>query len=258
MTNLKLLRPNHSNNCRTLDIVLLNNTDISQIQAIKFYFKTGIDVFIFLEDRLKSLKRGQKFIKKSHGDLALENQNKSIYKYFAAHFHQNNFVETDPAKNCEDYPTTQFESYDQCDDHFVKKYLETNFPNDFLPIWATDDLDSVTKLMSLDGKISGLQRRNYGDLIEGIIQSDCPLPCKSTEITTVFVDEKIVGRNESKIDIFFPRAITTSTTDFPKFNLPEFVSAIGGSMGFWLGLGVLQILELVVHMLCEMEMRKRQ
>ena len=62
---------------------------------------------------------------------------------------------------------------------------------------------TLTLLMNLDGKISGLERRNYGDIIEGINQSDCPLTCKSTEITTLFVNDKIVGRNQSKIDVFF-------------------------------------------------------
>ena len=56
-------------------------------------------------------------------ELSLENLNHSVYKYFTVHFHQNSFVESDPTKNCVDYPNNQYESYSQCDEHFVREAI---------------------------------------------------------------------------------------------------------------------------------------
>ena len=258
LSSLRLVRPNHPNNCLTLDLILFKELKLFQLQTIKFYFKKGIDVLILVEDRLKSVKRAQKLNKFGHSGPAfkLEDTNTSINKYYALQFHQNIFLEMDQSRACVDYPSLHFESYDECDNKFVNKFLENNFPKDFLPIWATDDIANVTKLIKLDGKVSGKQMRAYKDLIKGTTQSDCRQPCKSTDIKAVFVEEKTVGGDESKIDIIFSNIVSISRTKYPKFNLVTFVSALGGSMGFWLGLGVDQILDLVITLLSKGTMAK--
>ena len=38
-----------------------------------------------------------------------------------------------------------------------------------------------------------------------------------------------------------------SKTDFVKFNLATFLANTGGSLGLWLGLGVLQLAEILVQ-----------
>ena len=66
----------------------------------------------------------------------------------------------------------------------------------------------------------------------------------STKIKTVFVDKKSSEvRKRSKIDILFSNNVKVTVNDFAKFNHWEFLSEIGGSLGLWLGLGVVQMLE---------------
>ena len=201
-----------------------------------------------MEDRLKSVRRAQKKNRfgNSGSEIYLEDKADSTYKYYAVQFHQNVFVEGDPSKDCTEYPNTHFESYAECDSDFVEKFLERNFPKGFLPVWATEDLANVTELMYLNGKVSQMQLTALMDLVAGTALPDCRPPCKSTEIKTVFVDEKNVAGDKSKIDIAFSNFVSIKRTDFPKFKLASFVSILGGSMGFWLGLGVVQILELLI------------
>ena len=90
----------------------------------------------------------------------------------------------------------------------------------------------------------------YTDIVAGTEEkNDCSLPCQSTEITSVFLDEKYqtTNTNYSRIDIAFSGTLTITTSDFPKFNPAAFLSEIGGAMGLWLGLGVVQTIEILVR-----------
>ena len=73
------------------------------------------------------------------------------------------------------------------------------------------------------------------DIVIGTAVNDCPLPCTTTQITAVFLDEKTENNYMySKIDIAFSEKVTVTKNVFPKFNPAEFLSELGGSMGFWL------------------------
>ena len=249
LSNLRLLRPNHPNNCFTLDLSLLKDLNYS-IQRIKFYFKQGTDALILMEDRLKSIKRPQKVsgLGNIGPELFVKNQSSIVYKYYAAKFHQNTFLESDPSKHCSNYPNSQHESYEDCDDKFVRKFLETYFPDGFLPVWATDDSVNVTQRINLNGQVDEFQLKRYQYLYDGSTQSDCLSPCKSTEIRTDYIDEKVKSSGFSKIEIGFSSIVSTSTTNFPKFHLETFVSSLGGLMGLWLGPGVVQVLALFTRL----------
>ena len=151
LENLKLIRPNLPNNCLTLDLTQLPGVEASSMKAIKFYFKGGYnDVLISMEDRLNFVKRAQTFHK--FGQIGPElhlKTDQNLYQYYAVKFHQNIFVEADPAKKCSNYPNIQYESYAECDNNFVLKFLQNNFPAKFLPIWAIDESENVTKHMNL-------------------------------------------------------------------------------------------------------------
>ena len=83
--------------------------------------------------------------------------------------------------------------------------------------------------------------------MQGAILSDCLKPCKTTSVAVVLNDRKIVDGNRSKIDITFSNNVLISTTDFRKFDIVSFLSGLGGQMGFWLGCGVLQMLEISIN-----------
>ena len=86
------------------------------------------------------------------------------------------------------------------------------------------------------------------DIIMGREQTSCLVSCSSTDINTVFLDVKVDKfRNCSKIDLAFSDKVLVTFFDFPKFSAAEFLSRIGGSLGLWLGLGVVQIISVIIN-----------
>ena len=245
---IKLIRPNHPANCWTLDLVKIPNLNLTELTQIHFYFKNNskLDVEIKIEDRLLSVSRDFKYNKFGNSGPKINLPKlDSVYRYFAVKFHQNMFVENDPGKRCNNYNTN---SYDDCDADFIKTILEKNYPAGFLPVWASEDSLDVTKYIFSSNKSF---EAAYADIISGDAGSNCPIPCTSTDVKTVFLDEKIKSDNPySKIDIAFSDMVTITSSDFPKFNPAGFLSSLGGSMGLWLGLGVVQTIELLVGALC--------
>lgn len=245
----KLLRQNHPHNCRTLDLADIENSDLSEIKQVRFYFeqKPNVDVEIVMEDSLKSVKRTNKFDKMANSGSRIElNLGSFVYSYFVAEFEQNVFLNDKATNECENYPTAKYLSYGHCDTEWVERVFKKDFPPGFLPVWATDDLNNVTTYFY--GEFSELKEMSannwYDDIISGGVVSNCTVPCTSTQIKTAFVDKKSSAvRKRSKIDITFSNNVKVSVTDFAKFNKWEFLSEIGGSLGLWLGLGVVQMLE---------------
>ena len=55
------------------------------------------------------------------------------------------FKEEDPRHKCRSYPTTEYESYAECDDHYTRKKIEQIAPGlNLTPVWMTNDLNFVT------------------------------------------------------------------------------------------------------------------
>ena len=52
--------------------------------------------------------------------------------------------------------------------------------------------------------------------------------------------------NKNIIELSFANKIQVTTTDFLPFHLSSLLSDLGGSMGLWLGLGVLQAGQLLL------------
>ena len=82
---------------------------------------------------------------------------------------------------------------------------------------------------------------------------DCPLPCTETFVKTVFMNEfyKTYSKlNVSRVDIAFYNKVDTTVRDFPTFNLSSFLASLGGALGLWLGIGMLQILDSILLIIC--------
>ena len=60
--------------------------------------------------------------------------------------------------------------------------------------------------------------------------------------------------NYSRVDIAFFDKVDMTIRDFPPFNLSSFLASLGGTLGLWLGLGILQILDSILIKVCK-EMR---
>ena len=148
------------------------------------------------------------------------------------------FKEDDPEKSCANYPIKNYKSYSECDDDFVSKSI----PTGLLPIWATNNLDMVTKSKFFPE--SAYFHSNYSALYEGFQPSNCPLPCTTYRVESRQLIDEITTRNISVFDISFNPNIHVLTHWPIKFTFASFLSEVGGSMGFWLGVGVLQMAQI--------------
>ena len=161
---------------------------------------------------------------------------------YIAQIHENIFVENDPTKKCKNYPNEDHETYNDCDKAFIRESLTAKFGPDFVPIWATSS-SNVSDVM-WDNATGWDLHAALVPLFDGGQVSDCPLPCKTTSVTTRLLTERF--EKEIIIEIVFGDTVTTTSTDFVKFNPFFFISEVGGAMGLWLGLGIIQFLEVVV------------
>ena len=59
---------------------------------------------------------------------------------------QEEYSPEDPANPCVNYPTEEYESYADCDDHFVRTFL----PPGLKPFWAVDNISEATDTFSLE------------------------------------------------------------------------------------------------------------
>ena len=153
---------------------------------------------------------------------------------------QNVYIEEDKTKNCVNYPNDKFLSYSTCDDYFLQRSL----PTGLVPIWLKDNMDDVTTKMVVEKFPNN--SISYEDLFDGTQLSDCPLPCTTTSVETRLLTETIRTDNSSGINLTFSPTIIITTTSFLKFTIAKFLSDLGGCMGLWLGLSMVQLVESVL------------
>ena len=86
----------------------------------------------------------------------------------------------------------------------------------------------------------------YFDLIDGTQKSSCPMPCSTIQVESRLLQERLGEGNKHFVDMQFSKGIPVTKTKLKKFNFAILLSEIGGSMGLWLGLGLLQVLEISI------------
>ena len=229
-------------NCFVLDM-----SAGESIETAFFFFKTmNGSVQILMESSTLSTDRDlsvQSRYRTGHDiGMPLKNANEESgtgWKTYDVMLSENIYVETDPTKGCRNYPTENFPSYNDCDKDFIRKELDNNVAKGFTPFWATDNFDQVSTANVKELPDTAMLLALY----DGSKASNCPLPCQTTSMRTVPFSEEYY--ESPLIQINFADLVPISKTDFMEFSLAEFLSNIGGSLGLWLGLGVLQLLQVV-------------
>lgn len=83
------------------------------------------------------------------------------------------------------------------------------------------------------------------DYFTGIKNSDCFKPCMSTKVSGVITSNQFFSKNFTFVNLAFDSVVKVEEYFYPQFSIVEFLSSIGGSLGLWLGVGVLQITNMI-------------
>ena len=83
--------------------------------------------------------------------------NRFTTKVYAVKIKENIFVEEDPSQTCRNYPTSEFASYTECDDQYVRRRIDQLAPGlNLTPVWMPGNLDMVTTLpLSINKSVLG-------------------------------------------------------------------------------------------------------
>ena len=164
-------------------------------------------------------------------------------KFYSISFSKNKFEPEDPFADCENYPTSEDETFLECDD----KFLERSFSSKGLPIpvWLkTSKNITMTNKYVEDHDLNLLSMSN---LISGVDLSPCSKPCVSTKVTSRLVQDVISYDGTSWIDIVPAPKVLVTETKFVRPSMTELMSELGGALGLWLGIGMLQVVHMALN-----------
>ena len=142
LKHVTLRRVNYPHNCYTLDLSSLNQIRHESIKTLGFTFKSGNleQVQINLQGITMATNReifDNSFYTK--GDKITVTPGRT--KKYAVEISKNVYLEEDKSKKCQDYPNSEYASYMECDDQFMKDICKRL---KLAPIWLLDDFSKAT------------------------------------------------------------------------------------------------------------------
>ena len=69
----------------------------------------------------------------------------------------------------------------------------------------------------------------------------------ATKVTANEISEKRTAANWSYLTISFDQTVSLHRSSFPSFNWSTYLAALGGTVGLWLGLGIMQLMEILMQ-----------
>jgi hypothetical protein len=178
--------------------------------------------------------------------IEIENLDANMMKAFIVEMKQNVFNEKDPSKQCQQYPNAMFGTYDGCDDAYIKEKLADYFPSTFVPVWSTNNISLVTTHIHFEKNSINSTATKYWKYYLGNHVSECLLPCTETIFSASKVYTRKLNKDYSKIFIEFSQIVMISITDFSSRTFADFIANVGESLGLWLEVGAVQLLQLAV------------
>ena len=155
------------------------------------------------------------------------------------------YVEEDPTKNCANYPTDEYETYNDCDRKTALAELAKIISPDLYPLWAapSTNLSSVSKepVYIQNSSAYMMTHVNYAN---GLKVTSCRLPCTLTKtLAKSYMDQESLG---SGFSVNVNQDMQVTQTSLVQFDHVKFLCDIGGMLGLWLDLGAMQLGELLV------------
>ena len=89
-------------------------------------------------------------------------------------------------------------------------------------------------------------RAELKDLFDGTRESHCERPCRSTTVIGTELSQVRTANNHSSLHFTLDQTLTLYDSDFPGFGWVSLLTDLGGSLGLWLGLGVAQLVEIIL------------
>ena len=244
----KSKRLSYPHNCLTLDLTgALTPEQFHRADMIVFYFNSDKDssVEIAIEDRLSALERDNPEAKCGFLGPVIEHKldSKAFTKY-AVEFAQSVFVEEDPSIGCKVYPWEGFSSFDECDQEFMQDWVINKY--NFLPFYmAKVESNATVGPVQVDFNCHENTSPEAYAHYNGYIKSACPIPCTQTQIKlNMLTTENWEG--QPAVELIMSDKVMVTYNYYPEFSPVEALASLGGSLGLWLGLGVLQLLQLIV------------
>ena len=253
LQSLLFLQPSYPDtNCLLFDFSKKKSLNEKRLIQIRFNFKQtdNLDTtaLVRIVDRNTLLDRASY----SYSGVSIKTDLRESKKLrYVVTLKQNIYVEEDESKGCKNYPFNGFADYGSCDEDFVSRSLREVGPPHFAPFWATKNWSLVTNLTVLSHEevynMSVLWNKNYECIFDGTSVSDCPVPCTTT-IAIAKEEDVTTMEGGSAIDITFFDTILVTTTSFPTFSFSDALAKLGGAMGLWLGIGIMQVFEILLSL----------
>ena len=237
-------RLSYPHNCLTLD--LNNALTPEQFQhadmiIFEFKFDEESSVEVAIEDRLSALERDNPEAKRGFSGPMIEQKlNQKKYTKYIVEFSQNVFVEEDPSVQCKNYPSEDFDTFDDCDKEMMQSWVIEKY--NFLPFFmAKEESNATAGPVEVDFNCHEVQAYAH---YNGYIKSTCNRPCTQTQIKL----NKLLTEKwpHPSVELMFSDKVMVTYNYYPEFSLVEALASLGGSLGLWLGLGVLQLLQLLL------------
>ena len=146
-------RVNYPYNCFRLNLTFPNLKG-ERIKFLEIFFKTNKTKRVQLDFHGSTLIANRDIYDDTFhtsGD-AIVAKSQKVNKY-AVELSGNSYLEEDDSKNCRNYPNSEYSSYKDCDDQYMRSICERA---GLAPVWLWEDFDKVTKKAVVDD--SGRQR----------------------------------------------------------------------------------------------------
>ena len=169
ISEANLVKINPLNNCQ---ILKLNQENMKGMKNIDIHFnEKSQNSSVEIKLLGQGLTTHREILKHRFYSFGDEMKFKNRLTGYIVKIKENVFVEEDPSQTCRNYPTSEFSSYTECDDHYVRKRLDQIAPGlNLTPVWMADDLDLVTtQPLPIKGSVLGKELINDKLSLEKIV-----------------------------------------------------------------------------------------